>query len=136
MSENTTENQTVAPDTSKEVQAAELTNARQDAAKYRVGRNESLKREAALTAVLKAHSIPFDVESADLSGLKIANGSVNGEYSYTPPPFKRQGAQVEPKANTDTTILTLDAVKKMSTDEINSRWEEVSKLLKQNTLGG
>ena len=114
-------------------QAAELSQTRQQAAKYRVGRNTSLKREYALQEVLKAHNIPFDIDSADMGGLTIANGSVNGEFNYKPPNVARQSAPVAPTANTDTTILTMDALKQMSADDINARWAEVSKLLKSKT---
>ena len=113
-------------------QAAELAQTRQQAAKYRVGRNTSLKREYALQEVLKAHNIPFDIDSADVGGLTIANGTVNGEFSYKPPTIARQSAPVAPTANTDGTVLTLDALKQMSAEDINARWAEVSTLLKQN----
>ena len=122
--ENTTTETTATPETQ-----VELTNARQDAAKYRVGRNDALKREFALKEVLKAHNISFDTESIDTSGMTIANGNVSGEYKYVPPQLARQSAQVAPVANDNGSVLTLDAVKNMTEAEINSRWDEVSKIL-------
>lgn len=107
--------------------STDLESARNEAAKHRVARNEALRREHALGKVISAHNISFDVSKADVGGLTINDGKVEGEFDYTPPSTtQRQAPRQEP---TKTGGLTLEEVKKMSPDKINERWEEVSKLL-------
>lgn len=63
---------------------AELSSVREEAARYRVQRNDALKQNAALTAVVSAHNIDFDIARADLDNLKVDHGKVVGEFEYEP----------------------------------------------------
>lgn len=92
----------------------------------------------ALRAVLKAHNIAFDVDKADLTALSVGeDGAVSGEFAYTPPAVQNQQqaqqqaqeqqAQQQPQQQPQG--LTIEDVKAMSEDQINERWDEVSKVL-------
>jgi len=107
-------------------------------------RNTSSLQRHALNAVLEAHNITFDVETANLSALTVgADGAVAGEFAYTPPAVERQTQpptaverQTQPPTNEQqpqqqppTNGLTIEHIKAMSEDQINERWDEVSVVL-------
>lgn len=104
----------------------ELDKLRNESASYRTQRNASLRREAALAQVVKAHNINFELDSVDLNVFKITNGVAEGELDYSP-------AKVEPKqpdvAGQGSPGLTMDDIAKMSEKEINANWEQVSQVL-------
>ena len=103
---------------------------RNQAAKYRVTRNDALKKLFVAQKVLKAHNITFDLEDADTGGLLIENGVVNGEFDYQPP--KPERAEPKPLETEAKAGMTIDDIKEMTPDQINKNWEEVSKILEEN----
>lgn len=107
-------------------------------------RNTSALQRHAMAAVLKAHNITFDAETANLSALSIGeDGAVAGEFAYTPPAVASQQQQSnqqqqqqkggeesqQQQQQQQAQGLTLEDVKAMSEDQINERWDEVSKVL-------
>ena len=100
---------------------SQLEAARQSAAKYRIARNAALRRGHALQTVLNSHQIAFDIENADLDGLHISDGAVQGDFPYTPPAPKTPPPS-DPPGNA-TNALTRDDVAAMSADDIADNWE-------------
>lgn len=114
---------------------AKATETAQKLAELESVRNTGAMQKHALVAVLKAHNIPFSVEGADLSALKVDDsGAVAGEFAYTPPAVQPQPPQPQPEAEAGEKEeveqgLTISDVKAMSEDQINERWDEVSAVL-------
>ena len=109
---------------------AQVKDLRDESAKYRILKNDFMKRNHVLQHILKAHNIKTDVDKVDISKLSIKDNKVEGEVEYTPPnPVSRQ----EPNVNTNNmgTTITLQSIKDMTADEINNNWDEVSKLLQE-----
>ncbi|MXY87615.1 MAG: hypothetical protein F4Y92_01965 [Dehalococcoidia bacterium] len=106
---------------------AELTEARAEAARYRVARNTALKRSYALASIAKAHNLGIDPDELDLDGLRIEHGKAVGEFAYTVP--GSNGQAPPPPSGESGTTLSLDDVKAWSPKEINERWDEVKPLL-------
>ena len=93
-----------------------------------MGRNEALRKSHALSTVLSKHNISFDVSKADMGGLKIENGQVSGEFSYTPPdPSRGKPPPVGDDAKSKP--ITMESIKQMTPDQINAQWKEVSAVL-------
>ena len=106
---------------------AEVEKLRNQSARYRVARNQALRREHALSTVLRSHNIAFDVGAADLGALSISNGSVSGEFSYSPP--KAEKVDPPPPSGDAPSELKLDDLSNMTPEQINARWEDVSAVL-------
>ena len=104
-----------------------LEQARREAARYRVGRNDALRQGHALRAVVKAHNIGFKVEDADVSALKVEDGKVDGEFDYSPAPPSKEPPKSPPGGGNEG--LTVDAVKKMSAEEMMARWDDVKAVM-------
>ena len=114
-------------------QVAKLTErleaARQEAGRYRVQRNIALKRAHAQETVLKAHNVGWKGSQEDLEKLTIEDGTVTGEYSYTPPDPNNKGGDKKSPPGTTPGALTFADVKGMSRTEIHERWDEVEKVM-------
>ena len=111
----------------------DLESARNDEAKYRVGRNEALRKGHALSKVVKAHNIEFDVATADLASLAIEDGAVKGEFDYSPPGTSGNSGsnrQAPGTSQPGSNAMTREDISNMSAEDINANWEEVSKVLK------
>lgn len=102
----------------------DLEKTRNESAKYRVGRNDALRRSFALEHILKAHNINIP-ENLDTSGLSIEDGKAQGDFSYTPPKAEPKGA----KRDDDKTKLTLVDVQKMTPEQIDENWDDVQALM-------
>lgn len=103
-----------------------------EAAKYRGARNKALKELHAAKAVLKGHNIPFDPDAGKLDKLTIKDGVVEGEFEYNKPkiePVVQKSSRAS--GDGDASVLTRDDLKKLSPEEINSRWDEVKDVLKK-----
>ena len=116
---------------------------RSEAAGYRTGRNEALKKVALFEAMLKRHNIdiPKDIDET-MKNLEIENGEVITEIDYQPKrpavsfghdsKEKKQVKSVAPPVTaTDSNPITKDSLADMSPEDINKNWETVQKLLKQ-----
>ena len=89
------------------------------------------RREYALRQVLAKHNIAYDVDKADLSGLVVGDdGKVSGELDYEP--VATQPAKQEEQVVSTSPALTMDDIRKMDSDEINARWEEVGAVLSES----
>ena len=118
-----------------------VTTLTQEATDAKNAGNTSALRNHAMAAVLKAHNIGFDIDKADLSALTVGeDGGVTGEFAYTPPAAQQQQQTQQPaqqqqqsteqqQQQQQTQGLTLEDVKAMSEDQINSQWDEVQKVL-------
>ena len=107
---------------------ARIESLRQESANYRIQRNDALKQNSVLRTVVSKHNISFDLETADVSSLKIVDGKVEGEFDYTP--AKPTSKQPDMKSG-EKQGLSLEDISAMSEEEINKRWDEVSKVLAQ-----
>ena len=109
---------------------ADVAGLHKEAAAYRVQRNDALRQAHAYGVILKAHGIDTASVTKDrLESLPISGGAVDGQFDYTPPKI----APV-PKGKVDSgpskaDVLTRESLETMSQAEINSRWDEVKKLL-------
>lgn len=110
----------------------ELKAARDESAKHRTARNDALRHSEARRQVIAAHNIEFDTASANLKQLEIADGKATGDIGYKPPALVQPTttAAATPQ-NSDGAVLTMDALQSMPPDEVNRRWDEVQRLLKQ-----
>ena len=104
----------------------DLESVRSEAAGYRVMRNQALRETAALTKVVKAHNITFDVGSADLKGLSIEDGKVSGEFEYT---ATKATTQVPGTQGIKGDEITPESIKGMTPEQINANWDKVSAVL-------
>lgn len=101
-----------------------------ESAKYRTGRNASLREAYALKQIAKAHGVDTDdlltVEALD--SLTIENGEVSGTFDYERPSLQSQVTQkpVDKPAPTTPVALSEEMIAAMSSKEINDRWDEVS----------
>ena len=100
-----------------------------ESASYRAQRNQSLRREAAYGAVLKAHGIKVELDADALASLPIASGRVDGEYPYKAPKIE-SGATAPRSTSSASSVLTVEEIKAMKPDEVNRRWDEVQAVLK------
>ena len=102
-----------------------------EAASYRTQRNAALRRSHAYETMLKAHGVDLTPVTEDsLSGLPINAGRVDAPFEYKPPKIevpKQVQASATPGA---APALTKEALRSMSVDEINKRWDEVSAVLR------
>ena len=100
-----------------------------ESAAYRTQRNTALREAHAYKTILKAHGIDTaSVTSEALSGIPISGGKADGEFKYTPPEIKVPKGKQDPPSE-KAGALTLEEVRKWHPDEINRRWDEVSKLM-------
>ena len=106
----------------------ELEKVRNQAARYRVTRNQALRNTYAFGRVLNAHKIVFDVNEADLKSLVIEDGQVSGEFSYRAPSTTKGNAPTEPPGE-GTKALTMSDIQAMSKDQIKARLPEVLKAM-------
>ena len=82
--------------------------------------------------MLGAHNVPVALDAAKLGGLTVAaDGSVSGDYGYTPPVPQAPAAPAPTPAASPPAGLTREMLKDMPHDEINRRWDEVKKVLAQ-----
>ena len=89
------------------------------------------RREYALRQVLSKHNIAYDVDKADLSGLVVGDdGKVSGELDYEP--VAVQPVKTEERTVSTSPALTMDDIRKMDSDEINARWDEVGAVLSES----
>lgn len=103
---------------------ARIESLRAEAARHRVARNDALRVGAALTSVVKAHNIAFNVGDHDLSSLAVENGEIVGTFEYeAPDPNGKPEPKTPPGGAPE--ALTREAVAKMSSDEIMKRWDDV-----------
>ena len=100
-----------------------------ESASYRTQRNTALRKAAAYEAMLSAHGVKVELDADALANLPISGGKVDGQYAYTAP--KIEGAKPAPRQSANTG-LTIDEIKTMDTRTINSRWDEVQKVLEAN----
>lgn len=108
----------------------ETTTLRNEAAGHRVKGGQAMRQLHATKKVLQAHNISFDVDTADVGGLTIADGKVEGEFSYTPPaPTDKTPKPADGDGTGGTVPLTLEEVKGMDEETINKRWDEIAPLL-------
>ena len=101
--------------------------ANSEAAKHRTERNKALKREAAFRTMLEAHNIDTShVTDQAVQGLEIKDGQVVSNFDYTPQKIVRTTGHSgsDATASAGPTGLTLDAINKMTPDEINKCWED------------
>ena len=133
MSEKTAEELQAELDQLKADNAAQIASLRKESAAYRVGRNDALRQVKALGTVVKAHNIRFSLEDADLSGLTIQDGQVEGEFVYKLPTGK-DDTTAPPTGDPAKTVqgLTLDDIKTMSAAELDDRWDEVQTVMASN----
>lgn len=110
---------------------AEVESLRKEASRHRVARNDALRRVHALDTVVKAHNIRFSLDEADLSGLTIKDGQVEGEYKYTLPTTPVNPPPTDDPSSTEEG-LTLDKVKMMSAAEIEADWDNVQSVMAAN----
>jgi len=106
--------------------SSDLESARGEAAKHRVARNVALRQSHALSAVVKAHNIPFDVSKADLDSLTIEGGRVQGEFDYSPGTGKKEERRVQTQQDS----ISLDDVRNMDQKAINQNWDTIKNLLR------
>lgn len=93
----------------------------------KIARDTALKQVKAQATVLEKHNIKFDATKADVSKLSVdGEAQVQGDFEYEP---AKPEIQQEQKIDTTPTPLTVDEIKNMSKEEINSRWEEVQKTM-------
>ena len=89
------------------------------------------RREYALRQVLAKHNIAYDVDKADLSALSVSeDGTVSGEFEYEP--VATRPAKKDEQVVSTSPALTMDDIRKMDSDEINARWEEVGAVLSES----
>ena len=112
---------------------AEVNSLRQEAAGYRVSRNDALRRGKVLDTVLGKHNIKFSMEDADVSKLEIVNGAVVGDFDYTP---RAVAPAPPPNAAAGDTGLTMDKVKTMSAAEIEADWDNVQTVMAESRNSG
>ena len=104
----------------------ELEKARNEAASYRNQRNVALRKLHASETVISKHNIKFDLNQADLGGLAIKDGKVEGEFEYSP----GKPDNSPPKKDGDTKeALTYADVQKMDRHQMQARWDEVQKVM-------
>ena len=113
--------------------AAEIQSLRQEAARYRVSRNDALRRAHALSTVIKAHNVSFSIDDADLSSLDIKDGSVTGDFKYEP---KKISDKPLPNVAKGETGLTMDRIREMSAKELSENWDEVKTVLESQRKRG
>ena len=93
--------------------------------------NELHQQMFAMQSVLKAHNITFDVSKADLSKIIVDDaGQVTGEFKYTAPTPANPDKKDESSQNSGDP-LTPAEIAKLSPEQINERWKEVSAALVQ-----
>ena len=101
-----------------------------ESAAYRTARNDALRKAHAYGTIIKAHNINIDsVSDTALQALPIDNGKVDGVFTYSPPEVKVSTKRDPNAVQKDSQGLTMDDVKKMSPQDINANWKEVSGLL-------
>jgi len=108
---------------------AEVSALRNEAAKFRLARNEALRQGHVLGTVLKAHNISFNIEDADYSNLNIDNGKVVGDYQYTP---KKIATYNPPDVAKTDPVLTIDKIKEMSAQDIMKDYDNVMATLENS----
>ena len=114
---------------------AKIERLQSESASYRVQRNQALRESHALREVAKAHSADMDQMTEEaLGNLKIANGKVDGEFSYKAPSLASQVTATPVQTKTpDTVAMDISSLATMSSKEINDNWDEVSQLLANQT---
>ena len=132
MSDKTAEELQAELDQLKADTDAQIASLRKESANYRVGRNEALRQVKALGTVDKAHNIRFSLEDADLSGLTIQDGQVDGEFVYKLPTSKDDSQKPTDDPAKNVQGLTLDDIKTMSAAELDDRWDEVQTVMASN----
>lgn len=101
-----------------------------ESAAYRTGRNDALRKAHAYGTIIKAHNIDVtSVSDTALQALPIENGKVDGVFAYSPPEVQVSTKRDPNAVQKDSQGLTMDDVKKMSPQDINANWKEVSGLL-------
>lgn len=103
-------------------------------AAYRTQRNTALRRAHAYETMLKHHGVDFSFVSDDnlKETLPIDAGRVDGQFNYKPAKVASaksgsvRGVSAAPKGG-----LTRGDLSRMSSDEINKRWDEVKSVLKK-----
>lgn len=101
-------------------------------AAYKHQRDGAVRQAFAYKTILASHGIDIaEVTEDRLNTLPIRAGVVDGVYNYTPPkpPPKDPPAPSPTAGGAGKGALTLDDVHKMSRDQINNDWENVSAVL-------
>ena len=99
---------------------------------YRSQRDMAIRRVAAYETILKHHNISTATVTPDrLETLPIKDGVIDGKFEYAPPPPKVKEPPAKPTepGKNGGGEMTLDDVQKMSREQVNSDWENVSAVL-------
>lgn len=94
-------------------------------------RDRALMENSAYKRILEAHGISAQVLDSNMTSMKVEGGRVVGDYQYEAPKIQAPPPK-GPTGGVNDSALTIDQVKTMSTEEINSRWDEVSTVLKNS----
>ena len=95
-------------------------------------------RAYALEKIIAAHHIDISqaLTPAALSTLKVTDGAVNGEFAYTAPGLTTQQPTQEPakvpNSQSTTPTMTRESIEKMTDDEINDNWDQISAFLSKS----
>ena len=106
-----------------------------ESAGYRVQRNDALKREHLLKAVLSKHGVDTEkLKDYDLGKLTVNDGVVSGEVNYeVPAPAKVKAGSSTKAVNVKAEPpLTLKEVEdNWSAEQINKNWSKVKTLMEK-----
>ena len=115
--------------------AGQVSTLTQENADLIAERNKYQIRAHSLEKITQAHSIDIDsaLTPAALSVLEVKDGAVTGEFAYTAPSIGTK--QSPPPSNgtaSGTSALTRESIEKMSDDEINENWDQISSFLSKS----
>ena len=96
----------------------------------RAQRDLAVRQAHAYKTILDHHGIKLDqVRPQALAALPVKQGVADGVFSYTPPTTKQPPPPPADAGSGSKSELTIDEVKKMSSEDINKNWDAVSSLL-------
>lgn len=110
-----------------------------ESARYRTARNAALRESHALRQIAKSHSVNVDehLTVEKLDALKIVDGAVQGDFTYSAPSLKQAKEQAQTKttqkSEEKSVGLTEESIAAMSHDEINKNWDAIQKFMQQST---
>lgn len=89
------------------------------------------KRLYATEQVMDSLNIPFKASDSDLSGLKVENGEVTGDFEWEAP---KPSAELPKAGGGADSALTLEKISTMKPEEINKSWDQILELDRAGAL--